>query len=169
MNSITLNQFDEEIDDDNEFNPVYEDVMDFSKDLADTYVQEHEMLEEGLDAKHVATLACARLQWVLVQHRLRISGIFTEAEILQLLDCNMERLFIPGCFSSLPSDLCDHHGIELESYASSPLKGLIKKLLSLDDMQYFALADALEQTWHRGSADEQTPKEFLETLGIELT
>ena len=94
--------------------------------------------------------------------------MFTEDEIIKLLDCNQGRLFIADRFSSIPSDLCDHHGIEPNNYTASRLKELVDKLLSLDSMQFFALADALEQTWHRGMKEEQTPKEFLQTLGIEL-
>lgn len=163
MNSIFNNQIDEA-----ELNPVHEDALEFSEDLSNTYIQEHQMLEDGLIATHVMTLACARLQWVLEQHRPQISGIFTEGEIIKLLDCNQERLFIAGRFSSIPSDLCDHHGIEPHNYLSSRLIDLTDKLLSLNSMQCFTLADALEQTWHRGMKDEQTPKEFLQMLGIEL-
>jgi hypothetical protein len=168
MNSIFNKQLDAQFIDEDEINPVHEDAMKFSKSLANSYIKDHLMLEDGLTSAHLMTLGCARLQWVLEQHRPQISGIFTEDEILNLLDCNQERLFITDGFSSIPSDLCDHYGIEPHNYLSSRLLNLIDKLHSLNSMQFFTLADALEQTWHRGMRDEQTPKEFLQTLGIEL-
>ena len=168
MNSIFNNQFTEEYMTENDINPAYEDVLEYSQDLANVYVDERQMPEDGLTANHMIMLACARLQWVLMQHRPQISRMFTEDEIINLLDCNQERLFIADRFSSIPSDLCDHYGIEPHNYLSSRLIDLTDKLLSLNSMQCFALADALEQTWHRGMKDEQTPKEFLQTLGIEL-
>ena len=163
MNSTFNNQNDK-----SELNPVHEDTLEYSEYSATNYIKEHRIVKDGLTPNHVKTLACSRVQWVLEQLRPQISGIFTKHEILKLLDCNQERLFISGRFSSIPSDLCDHNGIEPENYPSSPFKELVDKLLSLDSMQFFALADALEQTWHRGMKGKQTPKAFLQTLGIEL-
>jgi len=168
MNSIFNNQLDAECIDENEINPAYEDVLEYSQNLANVYVQERQMLEDGLTALHLMTLASARLQCVLAYCHAQISGLFTEREIHSLLDCNQERLFMPGRFSSIASDFCNHHGVELEDYASSGLQEIIGKLRALDSMQCLALGDALEQTWHRGMKNGLTPKEFLETLDIEL-
>lgn len=100
--------------------------------------------------------------------RPQISGIFSEEEFMTLLDCNLDRLFIPNFFPSIPSVLCDHHGIELDDYESTYLKVLVNKLRDLDSMQFLALGDAMEQTWYRGLRNGKTVGAFLLTLGIEL-
>ncbi len=151
-----------------EFNGVHRCAFKYSRPYFRKYLEQHENIEDGLTAGHVASLACARLEWVLEVTRERISDIFSLEEIKTLLQFNKEGLFMPQHFSSIPEFLCDTHGIDFEEYQFSYLKALVEKLCSLDDMQFFALGDALEQTWRRGMTDETSPGEFLHTLGIEL-
>jgi hypothetical protein len=55
-------------------------------------------------------------------------------------------------------------------YATSRISPLVDTLLDLSAIQRLTLADALAQTWHRGMKQENmSPKEFLATLGIDVT
>lgn len=163
MKIVYLNE-----DDNFEFKGVHRCAFKYSRPYFKKYLEQHENLTDGLTAGHVVGMACARLEWVLEITRERISNIFSLEEIKTLLEYNKEVLFMPQHFSSIPEFLCDTHGIDFEEYQSSYLKELVEKLCGLDDMQFFALGDALEQTWRRGMTDETSPGEFLQTLGIEL-
>lgn len=67
------------------------------------------------------------------------------------------------------SGLCDDLGIEIDDYRASAIAPLIEKLQDLNAVQRMTLADALEQTWHRGMKVEQKqPRDFLASIGIAL-
>ena len=149
-------------------NPGIEDALEFSKDYTQKYLQEHASIENGVCEEAVMQLACARLQYGLERFRPQICGIFSEEEFMMLLDCNMDRFSSPDSFSAIPSTLCDHHGIELDAYESTHLKTLVNKLRDLNGLQFLALGDAMEQTWHRGLKSGQSVDAFLQTLGIKL-
>jgi len=100
MNSTFNNQNDK-----SELNSVHDDTLEYSEDSATNYIKEHRIVKDGLTSNHMMMLAFARLQWVLMQYRPQISRMFTEDEIIKLLDCNQERLFIADQFLSIPSDL----------------------------------------------------------------
>ena len=151
-----------------EANPMIEDALKFSEDFTRRYLQERVSIDNGMNESDVMHLACARLQWVLDRTRLEVSGIFSEDEFMMLSDCNMDRFFSPDSFTAIPSMLCDHYGIELDDYEATHLKVLVNKLRDLDGMQFLALGDAMEQSWHRGLKSGKTVREFLLTLGIEL-
>jgi hypothetical protein len=149
-------------------NPLIEDAIEFSENYKKRYLQERVSIDNGVNEADVMHLACARLQWMLDRTRLEVSGIFSEDEFMILLDCNMDRFFSPDSFTAIPSVLCDHYGIELDDYEETHLKFLVNKLRELDGMQFLALGDAMEQSWHRGLKSGKTVREFLLTLGIEL-
>jgi hypothetical protein len=109
------------------------------------------------------------LEWLLRKTRPSLSGLLSESDVATLLDCYQEDIFFPDQFNSIASDLCDHLGIELDDYETSGITPLVDKLRRLNSAQRVTLADALEQVWHRGMKENLTPKEFLATLGIELT
>lgn len=115
-------------------------------------------------------LATARLDWLLRKARRSLSGLLSEHDVNILLDCYQGDIFFPDQFDSIASDLCDHLGIEISDHETSMIGPLVDKLIQLDSSQRLALADALEQAWHRGMEQEnKSPKEFLATLGIDLT
>jgi hypothetical protein len=116
-----------------------------------------------------ALLATGRLEWLLRETRPALSGLLSESDVATLLDCYQSDILFPGQFNSIASDLCDHLGIELDDYETSDIATLVDKLRRLNSVQRVTLADALEQVWHRGMKENLTPKEFLATLGIELT
>jgi hypothetical protein len=147
---------------------VHRCALKYSRPYAKKYLEHHKNISDGLTAGHVEGLACARLQWILEVTRERISDIFSLEEIMTLLEYNKEGLFMPQHFSSIPEFLCDTHGIDFDKYQLSYLNDLVGKLSGLDDLQFFALGDALEQTWRRGMTNETSPRDFLHTLGIEL-
>ena len=151
-----------------EFGGMHGCAFEFSRPYLKTYLEQHENIADGLTGGRVAGLACARLEWILQMTRERISNIFSLEDIKILIEYNKEGIFMPQHFSSIPEFLCDTHGIDFDEYPSSYLKDLVEKLCCLDDMQFFALGDALEQTWRHGMTDETNPGEFLQTLGIEL-
>lgn len=120
--------------------------------------------------KIAALMAAGRLEWLLRETRPSLSGRLSEQEVITLLDCYQGQVFSPDCFDTIVSDLCDHLGIDFELYGTSDIAPLVDTLLDLNSIQKVALADALEQAWHRGvKRDGQSPKEFFATLGIDLT
>lgn len=117
-----------------------------------------------------AMMAAARLDWLLRKTRPSLSGRLSERDIGALLDCYQGQILSPDNFNCIASDLCDHFGIELDQYGTSRISRLVETLLRLTAIERVTLADALEQTWYRGMKQENTsPKEFLATLGIDLT
>lgn len=156
----------------------------FSHDYIASYLNEHsaepeEVIEDANEAsgnaasddsnfKVAALMAAGRLNWLLQKTRPSLSGLLSERDIVTLLDCFQSSMFFPDQFGSIASDLCDHLGVD--PYEPSCIAPLVAKLLGLHPIQRVTLADALEQTWHRGMKQENmSPKEFLATLGIDLT
>ena len=131
-----------------------------------------EVAQEKSDAAdfHVTSqMAAGRLDWVLKKTRPSLSGLFSEADVFALLDCNQSDIFSPSNLDRIASDLCDHLGIEIDSYETSEVSTLVETLLDLSPIQRLTLADALEQTWHHGMKQEgKSPRESFWTLGIEL-
>ena len=118
---------------------------------------------------NVALLAAGRLDWLLRQTRPSLSGLFAESDVSALMDCYQGDMFFPDQMNSIASDLCDHLGVELDAYANSSIGPLVDKLQGLSAVQRVALADALEQAWHRGLKQEnKSPTEYFATLGINL-
>lgn len=116
-----------------------------------------------------ALMAAGRLDWLLRKTRASLSGMFSEADVFALLDCNQGDIFYSSKFDRLASDLCDHLGIDLDDYETSHIALLVNKLRSLSSVQRVTLADALEQTWLHGvNQKSMTPVEAFETLGIDL-
>jgi hypothetical protein len=121
-------------------------------------------------ADTTALMAAGRLEWLLQETRPSLSGQLSEWDITTLLDCYQGQIFSPDNFECVASGLCDHLGVQVGFYETSDIALLVDKLLGLNRMETVTLADALEQTWHRGMKQENmSPKEFLATLGIDLT
>jgi hypothetical protein len=133
------------------------------------YLQEHVNNGAGLDTKQAALLATGRFDWLLRESRPTLSGLFSEADIITLVNCFHGMMFSPHKMHCIASDLCDDLGIELEDYEISRIAVLLDKLNKLDTLQRVALADALEQTWYRGlGIASRQPREFLSSIGINL-
>ena len=125
---------------------------------------------DGRSSNVAALMAVGRLEWLLRETRHSLSGRLSEQEVGTLLDCFQGQIYSPGEFGCITSDLCDHLGVELQDYRTSSIAKLVETLLDLTAVQRLTLVDALEQTWHRGMDQEGlSPKEFLATLGIDLT
>ncbi len=139
-----------------------------SKRYADKYLLEHVWRKAGFDKRRTGVMASARLEWILAEGRAEIGGKFSEEQIRDLLDCFQGEIFSPEQFDRIASSLCDDRGIELDEYEVNPLAPFIDELRALSSVQRIALADALEQTWHRGFPSGKTIAEFLSELGIAL-
>lgn len=125
---------------------------------------------DATDFLVTAQMAAGRLDWVLKKTRPSLSGLFSEADVVALLDCNQSDIFSSSNLDRIASDLCDHLGIEIDAYETSDVSTLVETLLDLSPIQRLTLADALEQTWHHGMNQEgKSPRESFEALGIELT
>lgn len=154
----------------NDFAPIaVQQALLFSSDLSSAYLQDHVEQSTAPTPVEAASLAMARLQWILQSTRRELNGLFDEAEIQLLIDCFHGELFFPDLLNNLASNLCDHLGIDLDSVEESEVASLVRKLLGLTPSQRATLADALEQTWHRGLKTDQSAKEFFGTLGIIIT
>ena len=135
-----------------------------------TYLKEHADTDACFGADEASLFAAGRLDGLLRQTRPTLSGIFSENNIIALIDCYQGDLFSPDKMNNIASDLCDHLGVKVDSYETSGIASLIDTLLELSPVQRVTLADALEQTWYRGMKQmNKSPKEFFSILGIELT
>lgn len=133
------------------------------------YMEEHADIGAGLDVKSSALMAAGRLDWLLRETRLSLSGIFSLADITTLVNCYQGYIFYPDGINGIESGLCDDLGVDLENYETSSFAPLIDKLRCLSTVQRVALVDALEQCWYRGIRLETIkPKEFFESLTIRL-
>ena len=147
-----------------------EHAIQFAKVDDDEDVKTNPEADEESSPNATALMAAGRLEWLLQATRPSLSGRFSERDIVALLDCYQGQIFSPDNFDCIASDLCNHFGIELDLYWPSRISMLVDTLLNLSAIQRLTLADALEQTWHRGMKQENmSPKEFLATLGIDLT
>jgi hypothetical protein len=158
----------------------------FSEHYMANYISEHAAThtgtsdEDGVGADNKvpddqrvevpALLATARLHWLLQKARRSLSGLLSEHDVNILLDCYQGVVFFPDQFDSMASDLANHFGIDIDDYETSMIGPLVDKLIQLNSSQRLALADALEQAWHRGmNRENKSPKVFFATLGIDLT
>jgi hypothetical protein len=133
-----------------------------------SYLQEHADNGTGLNSESAAMMAAGRLEWLLLETRPTLSGLFSERDVMVLLDCYQGEIFFPEQMNCIASDLCDHLGVELVDETSG-IGRLIHTLRGLTAIQRVTLADALEQTWHRGMKEEQRgPSDFLASMGIVL-
>ena len=139
----------------------------FSSHNIACYLQEHADNGTGLSPNRAALMAAGRLDWLLRETRPTLSGLFSERDFVVLLNCYQGDMFFPHQMNCIASGLCDDLGIEIDDYRASGIAPLIEKLQDLNAVQRMTLADALEQTWHRGMGMEQMqPREFLASMGI---
>lgn len=143
-------------------------ALSFSEGWAESYTRDRVGGKMGFDEQTLGIMTSARLGWVLGYARQELKGLFSEADIVLLLNCYQDEVFFPDQFRSLASDLLDDLGYDVEDYHQQPIAPLIDKLRALTPVQRVALADALEQTWYRGLPAEKPVGEFLAKLGIEL-
>ncbi len=147
-----------------------EQAWTLSSDYMASYLRQHADNGAGFGAEEVSLFASGRLDWLLRETGPSLCGLFSEGDIIALLDCYQGSMFFPDQMNSIASDLCDHLGVELENYQGSNIALLVGTLLDLSPVQRVTLVDALEQTWHRGMRMEsKSPREFFATLGIDLS
>lgn len=132
------------------------------------YLGEREWDDEEVDTRVTIALAIARLQWVLLQGRAQLCGLFDEDDVRALMTCFQNQLFSPEEIRRLPTSLCDEYGIDLDRYKQSRLGPLVDKILGLDRPSLVALADALEHAWRGVGKEKAVGAEAFEALGIEL-
>lgn len=155
----------------------------FSTSYMASYLSEHAVVHVRASDKNIskadnafhnhgsevpALLATGRLEWLLRETRPSLSGLFSESDVVILLDCYHGDIFFPDQFDSIASDFYDHLCNEPDDEVTGNLLSLVNKLGRLNPVQRVTLADALEQAWHRGMKEGMTPKEFLAALDIEL-
>lgn len=163
MKSITKNQTDTI-----ELDFQHEQTLMMSARYAEQYVEQHEILEDGLTADMAKTLASARLEWLLQAARPQLCGIWTLQDFFHMVNCFRSGLFHPDMYLSLEWTIWDDQSAYSHKEESSHLKELVDSVLALNPLQKVALADTLEQLWHRGFRMHVPIADFLETLGIEL-
>lgn len=125
----------------------------FTTNYAARYLNSHTFA--GLTPEKAAILAAGRLGWLLEPALKSLSGIFTAGEASNLIDCYSGTLFFPDQLLDMPSDVFEHlgddpAGEEEEEEDEENLPNEVAKLRKLTALQRLALADALEQAWHRG-------------------
>lgn len=139
-----------------------------SQGYATRYLEAHQFPKSGLDDSQVAGLATARLQWLLQHGRAQLRGRFTVEDVNCMMSCFQDALFFPDQMGSLAGEVAAEFGLEPDDWEQSPLAPLLTKLFALDVLERLALADALEQAWHRAAEGRGGPTDVLAQLGIEL-
>lgn len=132
----------------------------------ESYLCEHADNGAGLNSEEVALFATGRLDWLLRKTRPTLSGLFSEQDIIVLLNCFQGDLLPPNQVTRLASNVCHELGIEVDEYESTDIAPLINKLLELTSAQQVALADVLEQFFHHGLSGDM--REFLSSMDIAL-
>lgn len=132
------------------------------------YLGEREWDDEEVDTRATIALAIARLQWVLVQGRSQLCGLFDGHDVQVLMTCSQDEVFSPEEIRRLQASLCDEYGIDLDRHENSRLGSLVEKILGLDRIGMVALADALEHAWRGVGGEKAVGAEAFEALGIEL-
>lgn len=144
-------------------------AFSFTTNYAAKYLNSHTFA--GLTPDKAAILAAGRLGWLLAPALKSLSGIFTAGEAANLMDCYSGTLFFPDQLLDMPSDVFEHLGDDLADEGEEDEENVppeVAKLRKLTPLQRLALADALEQAWHRGyKADKNWEGVFAE-LGIKL-
>ena len=141
-------------------------AWDSSASYMARYIQKRADNSAGLNSEAVALFATGRLDWLLEKTRPTLSGLFSEQDIIVLMNCFQGDMLPPNQVGRIASNLCHELGIEVDEYESSNVAPLINKLLALTSVQQVALADALEQLWHRGMSGDMG--EFLASMDINL-
>ena len=138
-----------------------------SHDYIERYLEQHALESTGLDERRASLIAAARLEWVLRQTRRELRGLFSVVDLGVLLDCFQGTLVGPCDLTSLAGDLCDRYGFG-PSEMESPVGPLVSKFNALTPSQHAAIADAIEQAWHRGVKLGVPPEDVFRALEIEL-
>lgn len=134
-----------------------------------TYISQHTDTEAGLSLTGAAMMATARLNMILDDTRRKLSGMFSQRELLMLVNCFLDAVFYPHIIRRMVSKLCNDLGIEDYENMPPEVASLVNKLRSLDIAERMSLADALEQAWYRGKRDKLSIVEVFSELGIELS
>ncbi|MDC8771742.1 hypothetical protein [Roseateles albus] len=146
----------------------YQQAYSFSTWYASKYLAGKTMFQNSPSSSVSAILAVARYEWIIQNSVKSLSKLFTEADVIALLDCHQGDIFIPDQFNSIASDLCDHLGIEIDDYESSDVAQLINKLRGLSPVQRAVLAEVLEHLWNTDMRAGLNIEDALAARGIQL-
>ncbi|CAG9179224.1 hypothetical protein [Cupriavidus pinatubonensis] len=130
------------------------------------YLSQHVLAKNGMNFEAAGVLATARLQWLLEQTRLQLSGRFDKDEVTAMFNCFQGEIFFPDMFNGMATAICEDRGLELDEVADSSLAPLVAKLRNLSALERVTLADALEQAWYRAGEDGKDHFTILADLGI---
>ena len=129
----------------------------FSKNLAEQFEQEHQSLNFSNEHQKAA-ISNARLEALNLHGRDMLSGKFSRSEFAGLLSCFQSEIFFPASIEDMAGAVND----------DSPSNYMLaKKVAQLSKLELYALADALELTWHKQS-NEQDVFEVAEALGLKF-
>jgi len=142
---------------DDPFSVHRQDALLFSQDFADRHMQQR-ALDHGLTKEGSLTLSICRLQALHELGRESLGGKLTRAEFGALLSCFQGDIFSPADIDDMAGTLADDLGEEGESLLPS-------KLNALGDLERFALADLLEQSWYH-QCDAKSPFDVAKGLGL---
>jgi len=145
-----------------------EQVYPASSWYAATYLGAKSMAKDASSTSATSILAVARYQWVLEHSAESLSNLFTEDDVLTLLDCFLDTTFFPDQLPLMASELCCHLDISICDYESSGMGDLINKLRGLSPIQSAVLAEALEHAWLAYSKCDQSMTEVFAARGIQL-
>ena len=139
------------------------DLLLESRLLAQPYMENHVRPYAGLTLLQTALVATARLQWLLSKSRIGIAAMFSEEELLALLECFDGELILPRDLLDLEYRLCAHWGIRAHGPLDMP--PLARKIYALSAGCRLVLADTLELAW-QGMRTGRSLREVLDGLGM---
>lgn len=130
-----------------------------------SYFQDREYA--GMSPCATMWLAGGRLDWVMVHSRAELNGMFTADDVKTLLDCFQVHLFSQRELVDMPFELSGH--LHYDAWCEPETRRLLATLIQLTPLQRLMLADALEQTRHRGiNTEKKSLEQFYASLGIKL-
>lgn len=91
--------------------------------------------------------AKARYFWLLKVARQEMTGLFSRAEIIIMLNANPRPLWNDGFETDVATGVADDQGLDEDSITGTPYEALCRKLCQLSYTQRVALLDVLECAW----------------------
>lgn len=143
-------------------------ALTFSLQWADAYTNARCFEKAGMTPVATATLASARLEWVLHEGRSALNNVITVDDFNVLCNTFLGEIALPEDYASLATPVADEFGLEPDTYEESGLAPLLDKLMGLSLLQRIALRDLVERFWYVGKVEFSSYEAFLKANGIDV-
>lgn len=143
------------------------EALEFSLEWSDAYFQQRFFKRICMTYDAVATLAAARLEWLLRAGATSLNGVVSIDDFIVLCNTFQDSIASPADLMNPASYVADDLGLEPDTYRESIFGPLIDKLAGLSVLQQVALRDLVERYWYIGAHEFPSMSEFLIANGID--